>query len=117
MPVPLNPEMLACAYDYLACLPPFHKWNLPPSEDVKFKVIKNKDRFAHYQLVRGVHHIAISRSNVDRHIALLCALSHEMVHLYMRANGFGEGNPHGKSFQLLADKVCRAHVEFDRNTF
>jgi hypothetical protein len=40
--------------------PPFDRWNLPPSEDIKFSIIKKADRYAHYQMVNGVHHIAVS---------------------------------------------------------
>jgi len=117
MAIPLTVEMLAHAYDYLCCTPPFNKMNLPHSEDIKFIVSNHKDRFAHYQIMGGEHHIAVSGRHVSRHMALLCALSHEMIHLYMEVNCLDEGNPHGKSFNRLADKVCKAHVEFDRSTF
>lgn len=117
MAIPLTPEALAAAYDYLCEFPPFSKWNLPPSEDVKFVVSKHKDRFAHYQIIGGVHHIVVSSRNVNRHIALLCAIAHELVHLYLEVNCLDGKSPHGKAFHRLADRVCKSHVEFDRNTF
>lgn len=111
--------MLAHVYDYLCCLPPFDKWNMPHSEDVKFSISTHKDRFAHYQMVGGEHHIVVSSRyrQVNRHLALLSTMSHEMIHLYMEVNGWSESNAHGRAFHRLADRVCKAHVEFDRNTF
>jgi len=116
MPLPLNVEMLALAYDYLCCLPPFSKWNMPPSEDVKFIVIRAPDRYAHYQMVDGVHSIAVSTKFVGRHENLLSTMSHEMIHLHMKAARMSARNPHGKAFQKLADEVCKIH-DFDRLTF
>lgn len=116
MPLPLNKETLAAAYDYLCELPPFNKWNLPHSEDVKFSVIRKSDRFAHYQMVGGVHHIAVSSMFVGRHESLLSSLSHEMVHLHIEASGMSTDNPHDAVFHKLADKVCKLH-DFDRLTF
>jgi hypothetical protein len=115
MALPLNVEMLAHAYDYLCALPPFDKWNMPPSEDVKFSVIRG-DYCAHYQMVNGVHNIAVSTKWVGRHESLLAALGHEMIHLHCTAARISSRNPHGKAFQKLADEVCKIH-EFDRLTF
>src|ERR1700691_5031084 len=83
MSLHLTPEMLACAYDYLCCQKPFSKWNLPPSEDVKFSVIKKKDRYAHHQMIGGVHHIVFSSTYVGRHELLIATMAHELIHLHM----------------------------------
>jgi hypothetical protein len=114
--IQLNVEMLAHAYDYLCCQKPFNTWNLPPSEDVKFLVIRSPDRYAHYQMVGGVHHIAVSTKFVGRHEVLIATIAHELVHLHIRAARIPMRTPHGKAFQKLADEVCRAH-DFDRLTF
>jgi hypothetical protein len=116
MPIPLNVEMLAHAYEYLCCQKPFSTWNLPPSEDVKFLVIRSADRYAHYQMVDGVHHIAVSTKFVGRHDVLIATIAHELIHLHMRATRMPSRNPHGKAFQKLADEVCKVH-DFDRLTF
>lgn len=117
MSIQLNVEMLAHAYDYLCCTAPFDKWNMPPSEDIKFLVIKSPDRYAHYQLVRDVHNIAVSTKWVNRHQSLLSTMAHEMVHLHIRSAGIRQRHAHGKAFQRLADEVCKCHVEFDRLNF
>ena len=113
----LTGEMLASAYDYLCCHPPFSKMNMPHSEDVRFTIINKSDRFAHYQLVEGVHNIAVSKRFVGRHIMLLSTLSHEMAHLYMQQNCIIGRDVHGKGFQKLADRICKYHPEFDRLNF
>ena len=116
MALKLTAEMLAFAYDYLACQPPYDKFNMPPSEDVRFLVIRQADRYAHYQMVDGVHTIAVSAKFVGRHETLLSTMAHEMIHLHCVAAGIRMRNPHGKAFQKLADEVCKIH-EFDRRIF
>jgi hypothetical protein len=117
MSLALTPEMLAHAYEYLCCTLPFSKWNMPPSEDIKFLVIRSADRYAHYQLVNDIHHIAVSVRFVNRHQTLLSTLSHEMVHLHVRSAGIRQRHAHGRAFQRLADEVCFHHPEFDRLNF
>lgn len=116
MSLALNTEMLAHAYDYLCCTPPFSRWNLPPSEDVKFAVIKRRDRFAHYFMDAGVHHIEMSSGRVGRHETLLSTLAHEIIHLHMEQACMNARNPHGAAFKKYADRVCKLH-EFDRLIF
>lgn len=115
MTLPLTPEMLAHAYDYLCCCQPFNKMNMPHSEDVRFSIGRRKDRFAHYQMIGGAHHIELSSRFVGRHITLLSTLSHEMGHLYLEQNCIDDG--HGPGFQKLADRICKYHPEFDRLNF
>lgn len=116
MAFPLSPEMLAYAYEYLSCTPPFLKWNLPAAEDVKFSITRRKDRYAHYQMKAGDHHIVVSSRFVGRHEVLIATMAHEMVHMHQEMIGILGSNPHDAAFQKLADKVCKIH-EFDRLTF
>lgn len=113
-PLPLSPELLAYAYDYLMCLPPFSKLNMPPSEDIKFRVIKSKKIFARYFMEGGTHHIDVSNKMVGSHMVLLSTLAHEAIHLHLAE--IDACDLHGPTFQALADKVCRIH-QFDRLTF
>lgn len=116
MTLPLTKEVVAAAYDYLCELPPFNKWNMPDSEDVKFQVIRTKDRTAHYCMRKGVHIIAVSSAYVGRHEMLISSVAHEMIHLHMSVTCWNRRNPHDTAFQKFADQVCRIH-EFDRLTF
>jgi len=112
----LTPEALAAAYDYLCEFEPFNKWNMPPAEDVRFRVIKTKDRTAHYRMVKGVHEIAVSAAYVGRHEMLLSSMAHEMVHAHMAQTCWNRRNPHDAAFQKFADRICKIHA-FDRLTF
>lgn len=114
MILPLNAEMVAHIYDYLNCLPPFDKWNLPPSDDIKFKIIKTKKIFGRYYKVGDMHHIEISKGSVGSHAILISTVSHEMIHLHL--NELDACDEHGPAFQELADLVCKIHG-FDRLTF
>jgi len=108
--------MLAAAYTYLCEIEPCSEWNLPPAEEVKFSIIRKTDRYAHYQLRGGKHHIAVSSRFVGRHETLLATMLHEMIHLHIEHNGISDTHEHGPVFQKLADKACRIH-EFDRLIF
>jgi len=117
MTLPLTPDMMAAAYDYLCECPPFNKMAMPHSEDVKFSIGQRKDRFAHYQMIGGDHHIVVSRRFVGRHITLLSTLAHEMCHLFLEQNCLNGDDVHGRAFHRLADKICNHHPEFDRLIF
>ena len=116
MTLHISREMLAAAYGYLVCQKPFAGWKLPPSDEVKFGVIKRKDRFAHYQMRAGKHHIEFCHDSFVRHENLISTMAHEIIHLYAENNGIASAYSHGKGFQRLADRVCKIHG-FDRTTF
>src|ERR1700754_3947176 len=50
--LPLTPEMLEGANEYLRVSPPFRAWNLPHADHVSFRVMTTRDRFGHF---RGRH--------------------------------------------------------------
>ena len=114
MPISLNAEMLAHCYDMLAATPAMSRMNLPPSEDVKFRVIRKKDRFAHHEVIGGVHHIAISSKLVGTFETLVPSMAHEMLHIFQDMTGMPRDD--GPGFQKMADKICR-ELAFDRLTF
>ncbi len=114
MPIALNIEILAHCYDMLAATPVMAKLNLPPSEDIKFRLIRKKDRFAHHEVIGGVHHIAISTRFVGTFQTLITTMSHEMIHIWQDRCDIPRDD--GKGFQKMADKICKA-LEFDRLIF
>ena len=119
MPFPINSEVLAAAYDYLCTVPPFKNWNLPhsDSDEIKFSVIRKKDRYAHYQKIGPVHHIAVSSVFMgSRHESLLASVGHEMIHLHIEICEMKDSNDHGLIFQKLADQVCKING-WDRGIF
>lgn len=114
MPITITKEMLAHCYDMIAATPVMAKLNLPPSEDVKFHIIRKTDRFAHHQVVGGIHHISISSRVVGSFTTLIPTMCHEMIHVYQDVARLPRND--GKGFQKLADKICKA-LEFDRLIF
>lgn len=118
--LPLTPEMLAAAYDYLLATPPFSGWNLPDSEDVKFIVNRNlKKKFAQYQWDGERHTIAISEASVGHSCTLIEALAHETIHLLLEERGWesrGNEGVHNAAFRKLAAQVCKIHG-FDPKAF
>lgn len=111
MTLPLTPEMLAAAYDFLAVTPPFSAWSMPPSDEVKFKVGRFRTHCAHYQW-DGKHTITASKNAIGHTDTLMRKLAHEMIHLHLEELSMdGRGTPHTHSgaFRLLAEEVCGYH--------
>ena len=111
--LPLTPETLAAAYDYLCTTPPFKGWNLPDSDDVLFKVSRSRKEFARYQWDGKRHVITVSAVAVGHTETLMTYLSHELVHLHLEESGMesrtGNENTHNGAFRVLAAQVCRVH--------
>jgi predicted metallopeptidase len=117
MTVPLHPEMLAHAYDYLRSIVPFSGWNLPDSEDVVFRVIKNRRVYGQARLDGPKYVIEISEARVGRHEVLLSTMAHELVHINAHQSCFlNNRSHHDAAFNKLADQVCKIH-DFDRKVF
>jgi len=120
MSLPLNPDMLATAYEYLKTTPPFSKWNLPESEDVLFKVVKTRHKQGWYQWNGEKHTITGSAGRVAHSNTLLALMAHEMIHLYLEQMGWesakGSNDTHNAAFVKLAASVCKYHG-FDPKAF
>lgn len=119
MTLPLSKEILAAAYDFLAVTPPFNKWNMPPSDEIGFKVSRSRSRFGFYRWDGTRHTITISSNSVAYSGTLMSTLSHEMIHLHLEElgmDGRGGTNTHTGAFRSLAEEVCKYHG-FDHKAF
>ena len=119
MTLPLTPEMLAAAYDFLSLTPPFDRWNMPPSEEVAFKVSRSRKWFARYYWSGSRHTIEVSSNSVAYSGTLLSKISHEIIHMHleeMGMDGRGGTDTHTGAFRSLAEEVCRYHG-FDPKAF
>jgi hypothetical protein len=118
MSLPLTKENLAACYDYLCTTQPFSEWNMPDSEDVKFRVVKSGDVRGWYLLEHdGSHTIAISSRCIGRTQSLVETMAHEMIHLHQGdVKMDSPGAQHNRAFWKLADIVCEAHG-FDPKLF
>ena len=104
--------MLAAAYDFLLTTPPFEGWNLPPSEDVGFKVSRSRKWFARYRWSGTRHTIEVSANSVAYSGTLLAKISHELIHLHLEELNMdrrGTADTHNGAFRHLADEVCKTH--------
>ena len=120
MTLPLTSEMLAAAYDYLCCTPPFSRWNMPASEDVKFIVGKMTDSYALYQWDGNKHTITVSINAVAYTNTLMDTIAHEMIHLHLHATKMESKRSgpryHNAAFRKFAAQVCKYHG-FDPKAF
>jgi hypothetical protein len=114
MTLPLTPDMLAAAYEYLRMTPPFKAWNLPDADDIGFHVVVDKKKSADFGVENGVPFIRVSAANNGHSATLMATLSHEMIHL--RQHLKGDRETHGPRFKRTAARVCAAHG-FDPLTF
>lgn len=110
--LPLTPEVLAAAYDYLATCEPFCRWNLPDSDDIKFRVTRTSKVFAQY-IWDGEHTIEVSSANVGHTKTLMETMGHELIHLHLRLTGMesrsSNPNVHNMPFRKLAARACKTH--------
>lgn len=117
MTLPLTPDVLRAAYNYLNETQPFVRWNLPDGDDVVFKVVRDRNRCGWYLFDNGRHIIGVSTISIGRSSSLIELMAHEMVHLHERLVGTGaRGTLHGASFYRYAAQVCRVHG-FDPKLF
>jgi hypothetical protein len=120
MTLPLSPEILAAAYDYLLTTPPFSNWNLPDSEEASFKLSRRKKEFGRYQLIEGRHTITASIHSIAHTYTLMRFMAHEMVHLHLQIMGWESRSQseevHNAAFGKFAAQICKVHG-FDPKEF
>lgn len=120
MNLPLTPETLAAAYDYLGTTPPFNKWNLPDSEDVVFKVGRRPREAGRYQWDGQSHTITASVHGIGQTGSLMRFMAHEKIHLYLEKMGWesraASAEVHNAAFRKCAAQVCKVHG-FDLKAF
>lgn len=114
MTVPLTPDTLAAAYDYLRTTPPFKGWRLPPADEVGFHVVVDPSYSADFSMQDGLPLIRVSVANNGLTTTLLATMAHEMIHL--RQHMTGDREHHGPRFKRAAARICRVHG-FDPKVF
>lgn len=121
MTLPLNKEVLAAAYEYLKTTPPFSKWNMADSEDVKFTVASfRRLEFGRYQWDGKQHTINMSSKAIGYTSTLLEKMAHEMIHMHLEETGMEsrktDSDTHNTAFRKFAAEVCKIHG-FDPRAF
>lgn len=107
MSLRLRQDAIAAAYEYLRASDPFRSWHLPPSTEVKFKIVRDPKMFADFTAKDGAYTIRISAVRNGHTNTLMATLAHEMIHL--RQELTGDREVHGPRFQRMAARVCAYH--------
>lgn len=110
MTLPLTPEMLIGAYEFLRTTPPYRGWKLPTGDEVKFAVTKHKTFMATHQGDVNGCAIEMSAALVGHTATLVQTMGHEMIHLYQYLTKRETGNTiHNADFRRKAESACRYH--------
>ena len=110
MSLPLTPEALEAAYNYLRTCAPFKGWKLPEAEEVEFHVTRHKDQEGDWEFKNGRHSVRISQHTIGHTDSLMQAMAHEMVHMFQYITKSETPNAvHNWRFNKLAGVVCRVH--------
>jgi hypothetical protein len=108
----LTIEVLAHAWDYLCTTAPIRSWNLPPSEEVKFVIIRSKTTAGYHKMIGDQHIVGISSNCIGRTLSLMEIMAHEQIHAHQRTTKPSletKGVPHNENFLQLAKVVCEYH--------
>lgn len=109
MALPLTPQIVAAAFDFLRATPPFKALGLPPSDEVKFTV--NRHRTWLGSCLGGpTSEIAVSSHIVGHTDTLLRVVAHEQIHLYQYLSNTETAKvTHNAAFYRLAKRACKYH--------
>lgn len=114
MTLKLTPDLLRAAYDLLGETEPFKRWNLPDSDEIRFRVYRSGD-YGLFQTDGPDMTISASERMIGHLGTLLSTIAHEKIHVYQHVTGMPMD--HGAGFKKLAAEVCRHHRDFDPKNF
>jgi hypothetical protein len=110
MSLPLTPDVLRSAYNYLVTTAPFNRWNLPDGDDVVFHVFASPAIAGEYRREGPTtHRIRVSRRVVGTTGTLMWIMAHEMIHLHEEHSGAVGRGQHSAAFRKWAAQVCKIH--------
>lgn len=117
MSLKISEDMLVALYEYFAASKPFSDWNMPPAEDVIFKVARTPHLYGWSQIAvegRGrnrkvQHYITISGGRQAHTYTLMLTMAHEMIHVHQERVCVGSKTEHGPAFKKLAREVAKHH--------
>jgi hypothetical protein len=113
--LPLTPEILEAAYEFLRTWPAFSRCGLPNSSEVEFHVTQSTRAYGHYSQ-RTSHAIYVSHATNGLSDTMLRTMAHEMVHQALRLKGDPKFWQHGAAFKAIASRVCK-HSGWDVKAF
>jgi hypothetical protein len=100
----ITPQTIQAIYEMLIQLPPFNKWNLPPSSKVIFEVTNDPTCYGEYE--PEPHTIRISSAKLSFLDHVVRTMAHELIHLRLYMKGSKSWDKHDKVFLSLSSKVA-----------
>lgn len=101
----ITDTILQTTYEYLMQIKPFNKWKLPPSCEIEFKVINDKELMGMFE--PEPYCISISKARHDHLDTILKTMAHEMCHLKLYLDGYEKYELHNKDFNKLSKQVAK----------
>ena len=100
----INRKTMVAVYEMLCEFPPYNRWQLPKSKDVKFEAKIIKEAYGYYD--SDPHTIIISKNLNPTLHDLVNTMAHEMVHMRLNDSGFKSWDLHSFKFKKVAKQVC-----------
>jgi len=119
MSLPLTPDILRAAYEFMRATPPFRSWKLPVGSAVEFHVLRTKQFEGDHTVYcrTNEHVIRVSAGKIGHANSLLAVMGHEMIHMKQETDKTCTPNTvHNRAFHRTAAIVCRYHG-FDPQLF
>jgi len=114
MTLPITPDSLTAAYEYLRTTPPFKSWRLPHADAVEFHVTRHRDREADHRVYCKTradmtlrHIIRVSAYHITTTAKLMEAVGHEMIHMHQAV--MGNKVQHSPQFNRWNARMCEVH--------
>lgn len=116
MSLRVDAARIAAVYEMWRAFPPFSRWNLPPSSEVAFHVLRTNQLDGDWWYDGERHHIRVSAVRHAHMVSLLDTVAHEMVHLHQHQSGTATNAVHNADFRRIAGRICKLYG-FDEGKF
>jgi len=100
----ITPQTVQAIYEMLIQVPPFNKWNLPPSSKVNFEVRNDPDCYGEYE--PEPHTIRISYAKLSWVDHTIRTVAHELCHMRLYIRGSKSWDKHDAQFTKLSHRVA-----------
>ena len=100
----VTPQTVQAIYEMLIQLPPFNRWNLPPSSKVNFEVTNDQNCYGEYE--PEPHTIRISSAKLSFIDHIVRTTAHELIHMRLYMKGSKSWDKHDAVFNELSHKVA-----------
>lgn len=100
----VTPRTICAIYEMLIQVPPFSRWNLPPSCEVNFEVTNDPTCYGEYEPEPNT--IRISSAKIGHLENITKTVAHEIIHMKLYLKGSKSWDKHDSVFNNLSHKVA-----------